>query len=601
MATHKDPFKYAHFEKTALTKTTEKRIRAMYSSMAKELSDRLDTLKLINPSDKLKKIYLQNMLKDVNKSIDELDAMIGNSIKNAGVTAGNIAVKAGNATMAKYGLEIKGAYSYIPHQEVQNIVSGGLYGKNWTLSQSIWKNGAKVKSDVESIVAKGLAENKPVKDIADALATHVNPNARKPWDWNKVYPGTAAKVDYNAQRLARTMIQHSYQQSLVQSQRYNPFCTGIIWWSVGEHGRTCAECMDRDGQVFPVAELPLDHPNGLCYFEPNLKAMDEIADDLADWALGGENAAIDTYIAKAFNLDPKSAAGKKAISGSKQAVGNKTAKGKKSTQTGKKAAAKKSSDADNFLDDLEKMLADMDRSQAAKEKLIDERFNNLRKKVVQSQKTKEAGENIWKELRKIMANLEEDHLKYMETGQDKLKAILPAGKDGKQFFAQGKNTITMDLVADVNNAKGAFTTFFHEYGHLLDHIALTPGHKHYFSFNSEFRKKLYFSLEKEYNKLLTKGGLRADVRNTLWKDDASNGVQDIISGLSMNKNRVKWGHDSKYWKAKGDTGISLEAVAHFNSALAHGQQAKYFEKYFPESYKIMKDELQRYLKAKGVK
>ena len=98
------------------------------------------------------------------------------------------------------------------------------------------------------------------------------------------------------------MIQHSFQASLVQSQRYNPFCKGVIWHSVGLHGRTCELCLERDGNVFPVKDLPLDHPNGLCYFEPALDSMSDIADRLADWVNGGSDPALDTYVAKAFDL-----------------------------------------------------------------------------------------------------------------------------------------------------------------------------------------------------------------------------------------------------------------------------------------------------------
>lgn len=303
MATSKNPFLKAHYEKIALNKTNEKKLRSVYKAVANDIDKKLRTLQMANPSGSLKRVYLENLKQDINKSIDSLNRVVQNTIEDAGVKAGNLAVEASNSVMRQGGLSIVGAYSYIPRQEVFNIVSGKLYGTGWNLSQAIWKSGLKVKGDIEKVIGTGLAGNKPIKDIADDLIKYVNPTARKPWDWSKVYPGTATKVDYNAQRLARTMIQHSFQRSLVQSQKYNPFCEGIIWYSVGIHGRTCELCLERDGQVFPVKDLPLDHPNGLCYFEPAMPSMDKIADDIADWAIGGENTAIDTYVEKA--LDPK--------------------------------------------------------------------------------------------------------------------------------------------------------------------------------------------------------------------------------------------------------------------------------------------------------
>lgn len=300
MADKTNPFLIAHNEKTVLTQRTAKRIQRLYKQSALDIEKQLRTMQLVNPSDSLKKIYLENLLKDIEKSAESFNHMVQSTIMDAGERSGRIVVDAGNKLMASAGLNIKGAFSYIPRQQMQIIASGKLYGNKWSLSQAIWKSGRKTQSDIEKIVAKGLIENKPIKDIADDLTKYVDPAARKPWDWGKVYPGTAQKVDYNSQRLARTMIQHAYQTSLVQQQQHNPFCKGIIWHSVGIHGRTCEVCEDRDGETFPINELPLDHPNGLCYFEPALDDMDTIADRLADWVKGGSDPEIDQYVANAI-------------------------------------------------------------------------------------------------------------------------------------------------------------------------------------------------------------------------------------------------------------------------------------------------------------
>ena len=202
MANNTNPFLTAHYEKTALTKQTAKRIQRIYKQSAQDIEKKLRNLKMLNPSDSLKKVYLENLLKDINKSSDSFNRLIQSTITSAGEQAGSIAVDAGNKIMKLAGLEIKGAYSYIPRQQVLNIASGKLYGDKWTLSQSIWKNGIRTKSDIQNVVAKGLTENKSIKAISDDLIKYVDPTARKPWDWSKVYPGTATKVDYNAQRLA---------------------------------------------------------------------------------------------------------------------------------------------------------------------------------------------------------------------------------------------------------------------------------------------------------------------------------------------------------------------------------------------------------------
>lgn len=304
-----NPFLRAHYEKTVLTEQTRKRVQRIYKQAAQDIERRLKTFQLVNPSDSLKKVYLENLLLEIHKSQYDFNKLIESTIINAGEQAGRIAVEAGNEVMRGAGLTIKGAYSYVPHQQVVKIASGQLYEGKWSLSHSIWKNGLRTQSDIQNVVAKGLAENRPVYDIAKDLEKYVDPSARKPWDWNKVYPGTAKQVDYNAQRLARTMIQHSYQACMVESQRYNPFCKGIVWHSVGLHGRTCETCLDRDGNVFPVKDLPLDHPNGLCYFEPALDNMNDVADRLADWVNGKEDQELETWMKSCYGKDwisPKS-------------------------------------------------------------------------------------------------------------------------------------------------------------------------------------------------------------------------------------------------------------------------------------------------------
>lgn len=294
----KNPFLTAHTRKIKLTQRTSKRIQKLYKEAARDIEKKLKTMVIRNPSDPLKKLYLENLLKEIDKTSADFNRQVQNIIIASGEESGTLAVDAGNKAMKSLGLEVKGAYSYIPHQQVEIIASGKLYGGKWSLSQAIWKSGRKTKSDIEKVVARGLAENKSIKDIANDITKYVDPTARKPWDWSKVYPGTAQQVDYNAQRLARTMIQHAFQTSMVQSQLYNPFCQGIIWHSVGIHGRTCEECMERDGNVYPVKDLPLDHPNGLCYFEPALDDMNAIADRLADWVNGKDDPEIELYIEK---------------------------------------------------------------------------------------------------------------------------------------------------------------------------------------------------------------------------------------------------------------------------------------------------------------
>lgn len=296
----KDPFKTAHYERIKLDKETKKQIRKIYKDSADELIKRIDNMQVYAYDQFLFKEEMRKQLKRLEREQELINRQLQSTITDAGEKSGKLAIEAGNKWFENAGLGIKGAYMHVPKREVETISSGKLYGGNWNLTKAIWGNGKKRQKDIEDIVAKGLAQNKSIHDMAKDLERYVQPTARKPWDWKKVYPGSQAKVDYSAQRLARTMVQHTFQQSLCQQQQYNPFCQGIIWHSVGIHGRTCEQCLERDGQVFPVKDLPLDHPNGLCYFSPVMDDMNTVADRLADWVNGGEDKALDEYVSHAF-------------------------------------------------------------------------------------------------------------------------------------------------------------------------------------------------------------------------------------------------------------------------------------------------------------
>lgn len=276
-------FKLADSHKRKIDRNTAKKIIGMYEDIALEFEEKAKALEFNAYSDTLKKQYLNSMVSELNRSIDGLRPQLEDEIKTAGQMSAQTVVDAQNTVMGAAGLKLQGAYGYVPNKVVKNLVGGSLYEGNWNLSQALWKSGKKTKFDVQEIVAKGIAANKPVKDIAQDLTVYLRPGAEKPWDWRKVYPGTSEKVEYNSQRLTRTMVQHAYQQGMKESMKYNPFCKGVIWHSVFSHGRTCQLCKDRDGELYSLKNLPLDHPNGLCYFEPDLDDMDKIAKDIAHW------------------------------------------------------------------------------------------------------------------------------------------------------------------------------------------------------------------------------------------------------------------------------------------------------------------------------
>lgn len=280
-----------------ITQEQEKAISDLYKSVYKDLKKQADKLpKDGTTSQSLRKSYLNKLTKQLKEAYKTTGAAVEDQIKQSMEDAAQAVVSSNNNWLEKVGLKVEGAYSYVPKDIVSILSTGKLYGEGWSLSKTIWGDTQKKLDDINKIVAAGVAANKSAYGIAKDLEQYVNPEARKEWDWSKVYPGTSKKVDYNAQRLARTMVSHAYQQSLLATTKYNPFVTGYKWRSAHTH-RTCELCNERDGQVYSANDLPLDHPNGLCTFLVELEGgLEDVANRLGDWANGAEDPALDRWM-----------------------------------------------------------------------------------------------------------------------------------------------------------------------------------------------------------------------------------------------------------------------------------------------------------------
>lgn len=281
-----------------ITKEQEVEISKLYHKVYLNLKKQMDALPLQGEgttSQSLKKTYLNKLIKQLKAEYKSLGEGLEKQIKKGMKDVSSSVVQANDDWLQKVGIKIEGAYSFVPGDIVALVSTGKLYGGGWTLSKAIWGESQKHAHDIDTIVASGIAANRSAYDIAKDLEKYVNPSARKEWDWSKVYPGTSKKIDYNAQRLARTMVSHAYQQSLLATTKYNPFVKGYRWRSA-HSDRTCELCNERDGQLYSSNDLPLDHPNGMCTFIAELTGdLESIADRLADWANGADDPALDDW------------------------------------------------------------------------------------------------------------------------------------------------------------------------------------------------------------------------------------------------------------------------------------------------------------------
>lgn len=245
--------------------------------------------------------FLVDYAKNLRKESEEIfagqrDLIAGNLRSAAGTT-----VEAQRAFFAQAAPQLSGRFSDVfsraSPKAVNELLSGGIYENFAGLSERIWNYRGSFDRDISEIIRRGILAKKPAFNLAKDLELYLDPSAAKPWDWNKVYPGVSRKVDYNVQRLARTSVTHAYQLALERSTRDNPFVTKYQWLAGNSHARICGLCLSRDGKYFDKGSVPLDHPNGMCTIIPVIeKSYEEIAAELADWANGGENPALDNWL-----------------------------------------------------------------------------------------------------------------------------------------------------------------------------------------------------------------------------------------------------------------------------------------------------------------
>jgi SPP1 gp7 family putative phage head morphogenesis protein len=266
-------FRDAEKARNAITLEQRREIHDLYLDWADEINDFANhypekTTKAMNPA--LVALAYAGLQKMLDQSGDRIAGQVeGIVLKNMYRMSETVAT-AHVKWMVSVGYSetvVKTGMSFAPEAIVQRVATGKIYDSNWNLSSAIWGDNEQTHRQIREIIAGGMKEGKPIHEISKDLERYVNPDKAKPWNLRnaqgrKIYP---RDVDYNAQRLARTQVQHAYQQSVIEAARNNKNATGIRWNANGP--RVCPICIDRDGKIFPIDDVPMDHPNGMCVWE----------------------------------------------------------------------------------------------------------------------------------------------------------------------------------------------------------------------------------------------------------------------------------------------------------------------------------------------
>lgn len=556
-------FKDAEAAKAAIMASQKKEIAKLYEDWADEIGERAKYyFHKSTASAPVSERYYRELQKQLRQTSQEVSNEIYKKIKSNIYTVADAVVSDNVKWLESFGFSSDGlnaAFSYVPHEIVQNLITGQIYDSGWSLSSRIWGDNEQTLKDIYQVMAKGLAENKPIYEIAKDLESYVRPSAKLPWnlrmaDGKKIYK---KQVDYNAQRLARTLVQHGYQQSFIATTQKNPFITEYVWRSNGS--RVCELCLARDGVHYKKTELPMDHPNGMCTMEPVV--VDNIVDQLADWfnSPDGTYPEIDEFAEKL-----------------------------------------------GYTPTLAVINAGLPNEQKSRDK--DWTFKNCTSPKMT--KGWEYGKSFREDLTSKLMMASDQYRAAFSKASKGIKNFVTDSTNSSYFYHGGRwGSRTISLNKDYmkyEESKGIsnkYSTIFHEMGHAIDNLA--PGDK---SFSS--MPKYGFQDAMIQDMLHIKERLDTD-REFLWNirdaftDIDSAGVQDswgAMKNFESTSQRVakrdlekivkatkynvvpRWGHSDSYWTRKDPVKeCASELFANISSAQVSEEEMEYMKEYFPRS------------------
>jgi hypothetical protein len=537
-----------------LNKKQVKKIKKMYSEIAKNLEKKLQHTN----KGTLTERWLKDYQKQFKTEIMNLNKMLEQDIIETMGKGVDIA-KGPQVDMfklidEKFSIDSSSHFSNmftrIPKEVLEELTNGNFYKDGRGLNKRVWFNEQKANADFDYIIQRGIAEKKPIYDLAKDLAAYVNPDAQKDWAFKKLYPSVGnKKIEYNAIRLAITSTSHAYQLSMQRSCKANPYTQKITWHTSNSHRGACELCKSRNGIDFDADKMPLDHPMGVCYFTPVIsKSLEDIGSELHDWLKGGKNDILDKHMKENYpNYKPPEK--------SKEVVKPKVEK----TSRKKKEIS----------------LSD---------KLLDMRYCF----------DGPEWDDIFKSIEGSPKFIQDWYIKYQKDLQfDNVESTKKQGA----YYKPGTRAITMNLKRDSENTRGKYSTFFHEFGHLLDHSCREEikvdgrwTFSNYPSADPRFIKAIKEDYKDrikmvDYENLKPERIINAELTIMLRNEgDLSSGVQDAYSGLTLNKVRPNWGHATDYWTRRDvDKEIASETFANMTSAYNNPEILKIMQKWFPKS------------------
>lgn len=297
-----------------VTDRTQKIIAGIYQRAARDLADQAREARDGSLTQRWREEYAA-ALKDRSREMrGELRDVILTGARESAELPGRANTDWLNEVMRRSGVtndRFASVLASTPDRALSAIVDGRLYHNGRGLSDRIWTAVGRLEGGIEEIIQQGIAQHMSAFELARRLEQYVDPDERIPMDWREVYPDIPfpLHVDYHAQRLARTSINHAYWLANVESARENPFVSAMHWELSPEHDARqvrpygpdeCDEYAVHDEGLgegnFALDHVPMPHPLCLCaQWGVVNQTLDEIATELRAWQDGASNDRLDRF------------------------------------------------------------------------------------------------------------------------------------------------------------------------------------------------------------------------------------------------------------------------------------------------------------------
>ena len=540
--------------------------------------------------DKLTKVYAEQIYNELELIVKQYNADMSSTIETMQaeiMMSMNIFEK---GDYYEFKEAVDKAVNVANRKIVQQMIEGKVYHDGKGLDKRIWDSskmsGTKMRDAINSCIAQGMGAADMSQNLKEfAMGGHHT------WSRNKIREklgdGYARKygsggLDYEALRLARTTLTHQAQIAVINSSKINPYLQFVKWHSDHQAGRTCQQCIDRDGQLFKIDEVPLDHPNGMCWIQPVYSidgkteaTPEEIAKDMKAWAEGSKNS-------KLMDKIPEY----KGLGGTKKPA--------KATKKTTKKTTKQQTPKNEF------------------NKLTTQQINGYKKKFV-ADMSKQTNIDYLDEVVEVLKGYPEHIQQAYYKASQYLKGFQETNKD-EAWYNAWRRKVCMDAANETKIAQSRkfnkFDVWFHETGHMMDDLLQMDKNgqrdiDNPLSSNESFIKAIkkdYANIKKRIDKeYMQKHGLTKDeykakypttkVKNKLYKDvlynemadnNKTKGIQDVLEGLSNGDIRIRWGHGKQYWNRKDrNKEVASEAWANILGSYCDKETLQFMQKYFP--------------------